>query len=82
MSAIAYTRFRRKLAKVFDELADTQQPILITRADGKDAVLVPRAQWESTMETLHLLSSPANRRALKKSLRQLERGELVEKAID
>ncbi len=78
MSAIAFTQFRKYLTKSVDEVCDTGEPLTVTRADGRDVVVVSAAEWASMQETLHLLSSPENARRLKTSMAAADRGEFVE----
>ena len=50
---------------------------LITRRHTKGAVLMSLDTYNSLMETVHLLRSPANAAHLQRSLEQAERGELL-----
>ncbi|MEW6416408.1 MAG: type II toxin-antitoxin system Phd/YefM family antitoxin [Pseudomonadota bacterium] len=78
MSAIAFTQFRKHLTEVVEEVCDTGEPLTVTRADGRDVVILPAAEWASMQETMHLLSNPENAARLKASIEAAERGEFVE----
>lgn len=78
MGAIAFTQFRKHLTEAVEEVCDTGEPLTVTRADGRDVVILPAAEWASMQETLHLLSSPENAARLKASIEAAERGEFVE----
>lgn len=60
MGAIAFTEFRRKAGEVFEQVCDTDQPVTVTRADGKNVVIVSESEWDSIVETIHLISSTEN----------------------
>jgi hypothetical protein len=53
----------------------------ITRRHSQGAVLISLATYNSLMETVHLLRSPANAAHLQRSLEQAERGEWLEHAL-
>jgi PHD/YefM family antitoxin component YafN of YafNO toxin-antitoxin module len=50
---------------------------LITRRHAQDAVVMSLDTYNSLMETVHLLRSPANAAHLQRSLEQADRGELL-----
>lgn len=81
MTAVAFSRFRRNPAEYIDQAIDAEEPVIITRADGRDVVLLSKAEYDSLMETLYLQSSPENARRLRDSIARLERGEGVERDL-
>ncbi|MHB1353422.1 MAG: type II toxin-antitoxin system Phd/YefM family antitoxin [Thiobacillus sp.] len=78
MSAIAFTQFRKHLTEAVEEVCDTGEPLTVTRADGRDVVIVPAAEWSAMQETSHLLSTPENAARLKASIEAANRGEFVD----
>ncbi len=80
MIAVAFTQLKKRLAQLIEQAAE--EPIVITRADGRDLVLMPKAEYEAMRETLHLISSKANERALGRSIAQIRRRETVKVRID
>lgn len=78
MGAIAFTQFRKHLTEAVEEVCDTGEPLTVTRADGRDVVVLPASEWAAMMETVHLLSSPVNASRLKASIDAADRGEFVE----
>ena len=82
MTAIAYSQFRKKVSKIVEDLIHDGEPVIITRADGKNLVLITAEEWESTNETSYLLSSNENAKRLRESLVQAKSGQLVERALD
>lgn len=77
MSAIAFTQFRKHLTESVEEVCDSGEPLTVTRADGRDVVIVSASEWASMQETMHLLSSPENAARLKDSIDAADRGEFV-----
>lgn len=75
--AVSYTEVRAKLASILDQATDTLEPILVTRRGKRNVALLDAAELSSIMETLHLLSSPANAHALFESLEQARRGQAI-----
>jgi prevent-host-death family protein len=69
MTILNATEARSKLYSLIDETADTHQPIVITGKRG-NAVLVSEEDWNAISETLHLLSVPGMREAIKEGLSQ------------
>lgn len=82
MTAIAYTQFRRKVGEIVEGVIDSGEPVTVTRADGKNFVIVPENEWEAVNETAHLLSSEENAKRLHESAEQAKAGKLVERPID
>jgi antitoxin YefM len=42
MDTLSYSAFKANLASTFDKVNDDNKPVLITRQDGKPAVLISR----------------------------------------
>jgi antitoxin YefM len=70
MRVMTYSEVRNNFKQVLDTTIDDADVTIIHRRDNEDAVLMGRAHYESLLETLHLLSSPANARALAEALAQ------------
>ncbi|MBI3525532.1 MAG: type II toxin-antitoxin system Phd/YefM family antitoxin [Betaproteobacteria bacterium] len=81
MTAIAYNQFRDKIGEVIEDVIFTGEPVTVTRADGKNFVIVPEDEWDSINQTAHLLSSGENARRLRESSEQAKAGKLVERDI-
>lgn len=77
MTAIAFTQFRKHLTEAVEEVCNSGEPLTVTRADGRDVVIVPAAEWSAMQETAYLLSSPENAVRLRDSIAAADRGEFV-----
>jgi antitoxin YefM len=62
---------------VLDRVEADADVTLITRRNPKGAVVMSLDTYNSLLETVHLLRSPANAAHLQRSLEQAERGELL-----
>ena len=74
MEAISYTAIRNRLAKALDRVNDDHAPILITRQNGRPAVLMSLEDYREWEETVHLLRSPKNAGRIDRAIRELEAG--------
>ncbi|GAB4008227.1 hypothetical protein GCM10029992_64060 [Glycomyces albus] len=77
MKAITFSEAQAEYAKTLDAVIDDQEEVVVTREGGRSVVIMPLDEYESLMETAHLLKSPANARRLLASVERLERGEGV-----
>lgn len=71
MRTIAFTDARADLKRVIDQVVDDVDVTLITRRDAPNAVVMSQGHYDSLMETVHLLRSPANVAHLERSIEQL-----------
>ena len=74
MRIISYSEARNSLKAVLDGVADDQDITVINRRDGSDAVVMSLDHYQSVMETLHLMASPANAAKLAKAIAQDKAG--------
>ena len=63
-----YTNARAQLAKLWDEVVNNQEVIIIKRRGTEDVALISAAELSSILETSHLLRSPKNAKRLLKAL--------------
>jgi len=75
--AITASEARARLFPLIEEVNANEKPVTIT-SKGGNAVLISESEYESILETAYLLSSPANREHLYKSIGQADRGETFE----
>lgn len=63
-----YTQARANLAKLFDEVTENREVVIIRRRRGEDVAVVAADELSSLTETAHLLRSPKNARRLLQAL--------------
>ena len=72
--AITASEARATLFPLIEKVNTDMAPVLITSKNG-NAVLISESEYESMLEMQYLLSTPANRSWLLKSMEQADRGE-------
>ena len=72
-----FTEFRTGLKKFLDNVENNHETLVIKRKSGKGTVMISLDEYNSIMETVHLLSSRANADRLFESIRQVKNGETV-----
>lgn len=70
MRIVSEAEANEDLKTVLDHVVDDADITVITRSDDKAAVVMGRDHFNSLMETLYLLESPANAEHLANSVRQ------------
>jgi antitoxin YefM len=70
MRIINFSDARNSLRTVIDQVVEDADVTVISRRDAPDAVVMSFDYYSSLMETVHLLSSPANAAHLAKSIAQ------------
>jgi antitoxin YefM len=74
MKIVTYSEARSALKAVLDRVHEDADVTVISRRDGANAVVMSLSHYESIMETMHLLSTPANAAHLAKSIAQRKAG--------
>lgn len=82
MRTVHFTDARGNLKSVIDQVVDDADVTLITRRDAPNAVMMSQDYFDSLMETVHLLRSPANVAHLERSISQLREGRMTEHVLD
>jgi len=81
MIAANFTEFRTSLKKFLDEVEDNNETLVVKRGTGKGTVVISLNEYNSIMETMHLLSSRANAERLYESIQQLKEGKGIQKQL-
>lgn len=82
MNSISSASLRKNLSSILNTVENDHVPYLIKRKNHKNIILLTEEEYESTKETLYLLSNPANADWIRESIKQAERGEFVEVNLD
>jgi len=75
MATTTYSQLREHLAEVWDQVEDTQEPIVVSRKGHQDIAILPADELERIRETAHLLRSPRNAKRLVDALARAYQGE-------
>lgn len=81
MQVVTMSEARHRLKSILDQVENDMDYAVITRRNGADAVIMSMEMFNSIMETMHLLRSPANAAHLAESIEQYRSGKFVEKEI-
>jgi len=81
MRIVSFTEARNGLKSVLDHVVNDADYTVITRRDSEDAVVMSMDHYNSLMETVHLLKSPANAAHLNRSIEQFKSTQVIEREI-
>ncbi|MCK6414098.1 MAG: type II toxin-antitoxin system Phd/YefM family antitoxin [Giesbergeria sp.] len=81
MRVVNFSEARNSLKNVIDQVIDDADYTVIARRDAPDAVLMSLETFNSLMETVHLLRSPANAAHLARSIDQYRQGQVVQRSL-
>ena len=74
MDTISYSAFRSNLATTLDRVNDNHKPVMITRQNGKPAVVISLEDFQAYEETAYLMASPKNAARLNQAIAEVEAG--------
>lgn len=75
MQVLNFSQARASLKQTMEDVCRDHEPAVVTRQRGEPVVVMSLEDYNSMMETLHLLREPANAERLRESIGQLEAGE-------
>ncbi len=78
MDTISYSNFRSHLATTLDKVNDDHVPIMVTRQNGKPAVIISLEDFKSYEATAYLMASPKNAARLNQAIADIEAGKTVQ----
>lgn len=83
MKAVTYTNAKKNLKTLIHQVCTDAEPAVIVSGQSKEqAVLISVEDFQAMEETAYLLSTPANRAHLERSLKQAAEGKLVDYRSD
>lgn len=65
-----FSEFRSELKKYLDRVEEDNEILILKRSKGKGAVMLSMEEYNSLMETIHLLKSRSNANRLFESIQQ------------
>ncbi len=81
MKIVSFTEARNSLKAILDGVVDDADTTIITRRDAENAVVMSLDSYNSLMETVYLLRSPANAEHLNRSIDQYKSGKISERDL-
>lgn len=71
MKAVNYSELRQNLKANLDAVTDNAELLVVHRSRGKSIVVMSLEEYNSTMETQHLLQSKNNRERLEQAVENI-----------
>jgi antitoxin YefM len=81
MKVVTFSEARNKLKDILDQVVNDADYTIITRRDADDAVVMSLEYFNSLLETVYLLKSPANAAHLERSITQYKQGQVIEQHL-
>ena len=81
MIAANFTEFRLNLKSYLDTVENNNETLIIKRGAGKGAVMISLEEYNSILETVHLLGSKKNADRLHESIQQMKAGKTVKNGL-
>ena len=79
MKAVTYTEAKKNLKALIHQVCKDSEPaVIVSIRTQEQAVLISVEDFQAMEETVYLLSTPANRAHLERSLKQAAKGKLVD----
>lgn len=79
---VSYTAFREGLAKHMENVTENRTVMEIVRKGHESVVVISKDDYTSMLETLYLLSNPANAEHLAESIEQANKQEFIDVVLD
>lgn len=79
MRIVSFAEARNRLKSVLDGVEKDVDCAVITRRNAKDVVVMSMDYYNSLMETVHLMKSPANAAHLAQSIELFKTGQVTER---
>ena len=78
MKAVTISSLRTNMKTYFDEVSATDDILIIPRNNNEDdaVVVISIKEYNSLIETAHLLSTETNRKRLESSIEKLKKGKM------
>ena len=81
MDVLTFSDARANLKTVMDRVTRDREEVVVARRNGGSVVVVSLETWNAVIDTLHLLSTPENASALRRSIAELDAGHGTERDL-
>ncbi|NEQ68730.1 MAG: type II toxin-antitoxin system prevent-host-death family antitoxin [Symploca sp. SIO2D2] len=78
MNVVNVSEAGNNFKSVLDRVANDKNCMVIVRRDAEDAVVMSKSYYDSLMETVYLLQSPANAQHLEEAIAEYKAGKTQE----
>ena len=77
MKIVNYSEFRNNLSQNLNSVNDDREIVIVSRTQGKNVVVMDLDEYNSIQETLHLISTKANRKRLEEAITEMNNNKFV-----
>ncbi|MFP4302742.1 MAG: type II toxin-antitoxin system Phd/YefM family antitoxin [Alkalispirochaetaceae bacterium] len=81
MNAVNYSDLRQNLKRYLDQVHDNHETLIVARKNNENVVMISIEEYNSLIETSHLLSTEANAKHLADSIRSAKAGKTTEREL-
>ena len=74
MRVVGYSEFRNHLIKNLNAVNEDKEIVVVSRTYCKNVVVMDMDEYNSILETLHLVSNKANRKRLEEAIEEMNKG--------
>lgn len=74
MQAVSMSELRSNMKKYLDDVSKSSDTVIVSRPADDAVVIISLQEYNSLIETGHLLSTASNRQRIRESVEQLEQG--------
>ena len=78
VNIVNFSEAQKNFKSVIDTVAHDQNCTVIVRRDTEDVVIMSKSYYDSLMETVYLLKSPANAQHLQEAIAEYQAGKTQE----
>ena len=78
VNIVNFSEAGKNLKSVIDTVANDKNCTVIVRRDAEDVVIMSKSYYDSLMETVYLLKSPANAQHLEEVIAEYQAGKIQE----
>ncbi len=81
MDSINYSELRANLKTTMDRVSENHEPVIITRKNRSNLVLLSYEDYSAIEETAYLLRSPKNAKRLRQGITSFNEGKGLEREL-
>jgi len=81
MEAVSYSDLRKNLKSYLDHVYQDHDPLIVTRKNNENVVMISMEEYNSLIETNYLMANEANAKHLMKSMNQVKTRRLHKKEL-
>jgi antitoxin YefM len=81
MKVVNYSEFRNNLTQNLNAVNEDKEIVIVSRTQGKNVVVMDLDEYNSIRETLHLMSTKANRKRLEEAVTEMNKNKFIKNKL-